>query len=289
MSILGLIRDPNCTVTGQALFRGQDLRRDARRGAARAARPGHRDGLPGPDDLADAGLHGRLADRRGAAGARAGVEGRRPHRGRSSCSPRSASPTRPAGSTTTRTSSPAACASAPSSRWRWPTTRRCSSPTSRPRRSTSPIQAQVLDLLRRLQRDHGSSIVLITHDMGVVSQLADRVLVMYAGRAVEQGPKTEVFHRPQHPYTWGLLGSVPRAAGAAGAPAAGDPRLPRLGAAPRPTGCAFAPRCRHRHDALRRAAAAGRASRSTSTPAGCRAATGRRLRHAERRRGRGRR
>ena len=108
-------------------------------------------------------------------------------------------------------------------------------------------QAQVLDLLRRLRRDHGSSIVLITHDMGVVSQLADRVLVMYAGRAVEQGPKTEVFHRPQHPYTWGLLGSVPRARA---------PRVRRLPAIPgspasalsAPAGCPFAPRCRHRHD-----------------------------------------
>ncbi len=109
-------------------------------------------------------------------------------------------------------------------------------------------QAQVLDLLRRLRRDHGSSIILITHDMGVVSQLADRVLVMYAGRAVEQGPRTEVFRRPQHPYTWGLLGSVPRARA---------PRVRRLAAIPgspasaltAPVGCAFAPRCAHRHDA----------------------------------------
>ncbi len=107
-------------------------------------------------------------------------------------------------------------------------------------------QAQVLDLLRRLRRDHGSSIILITHDMGVVSQLADRVLVMYAGRAVEEGPKTEVFHDPQHPYTWGLLGSVPRARA---------PRVRRLPAIPGspasaltvPAGCAFAPRCAHRH------------------------------------------
>ena len=108
-------------------------------------------------------------------------------------------------------------------------------------------QAQILDLLRRLRRDHGSSIILITHDMGVVSQLADRVLVMYAGRAVEQGPKTEVFHHPRHPYTWGLLGSVPRARA---------PRVRRLPAIPgspasastAPSGCSFAPRCLHRHD-----------------------------------------
>lgn len=108
-------------------------------------------------------------------------------------------------------------------------------------------QAQILDLLRRLRSDHGSAIILITHDMGVVSQLADRVLVMYAGRAAEQGPKTDVFHRPRHPYTWGLLGSVPRARA---------PRVRRLPAIPgspasastAPSGCPFAPRCRHRHD-----------------------------------------
>ena len=108
-------------------------------------------------------------------------------------------------------------------------------------------QAQVLDLLRRLRRDHGSSIILITHDMGVVSQLADRVLVMYAGRAAEEGPRQEVFHHPRHPYTWGLLGSVPRARA---------PRVRRLAAIPGspasalavPSGCAFAPRCRFAHD-----------------------------------------
>ncbi len=108
-------------------------------------------------------------------------------------------------------------------------------------------QAQVLDLLRRLRRDHGSSIILITHDMGVVSQLADRVLVMYAGRAAEQGPKQEVFHHPRHPYTWGLMGSVPRARA---------PRVRRLPAIPGSpasalavsSGCAFAPRCRFAHD-----------------------------------------
>ena len=108
-------------------------------------------------------------------------------------------------------------------------------------------QAQVLDLLRRLRQDYGSSIILITHDMGVVSQLADRVLVMYAGRAAEEGPKEEVFHRPRHPYTWGLLGSVPRARA---------PRVRRLPAIPGspasalaiPAGCAFAPRCRFAHD-----------------------------------------
>jgi peptide/nickel transport system ATP-binding protein len=108
-------------------------------------------------------------------------------------------------------------------------------------------QAQILALLQRLQRDHGSSIILITHDMGVVSETADRVLVMYAGRAVEQGPREAVFRRPNHPYTWGLLGSVPRV----NAPR--QRRLPTIPGSPIsveavPHGCPFQPRCRYRHD-----------------------------------------
>ena len=72
------------------------------------------------------------------------------------------------------------------------------------------IQAQILSLMKRLKREYGSSIVLITHDMGVVSQLAERIMVMYAGGVVEEGPKSAVFRDPQHPYTWGLLSSIPR-------------------------------------------------------------------------------
>jgi peptide/nickel transport system ATP-binding protein len=104
------------------------------------------------------------------------------------------------------------------------------------------IQAQILQLMQRLQAEHGSSILLITHDMAVVSEIADRVLVMYGGRAAEVGSRPEVFRRPQHPYTWGLLGSVPRT---------DRPRTRRLAAIPgapispldTPPGCRFAPRC----------------------------------------------
>ena len=109
------------------------------------------------------------------------------------------------------------------------------------------IQAQILELMKRLQRDHGSSIVLITHDMGVVAELAERVVVMYAGRVVEEAPKTQLFRDPQHPYTWGLLGSMPRP---------DQPRVRRLAAIPGappsllapPEGCRFEPRCPHRID-----------------------------------------
>ncbi len=107
------------------------------------------------------------------------------------------------------------------------------------------VQAQVLDLLRRLRRDFGSSIVLITHDMGVVAEMADRVLVMYAGRIVEHGSCDAIFADAWHPYTWGLLDSIPPLDG---------PRPDRLVSIPgsppqpdkRPSGCVFAPRCHAR-------------------------------------------
>ncbi|MCQ4046608.1 ABC transporter ATP-binding protein [Streptantibioticus rubrisoli] len=104
------------------------------------------------------------------------------------------------------------------------------------------VQAQILDLIRDLQREFGSAVIVITHDLGVVAELADDILVMYAGRCVERGPAERVFHAPQHPYTWGLLGSMPRLDRERGA------RLtPVRGAPPSlinvPSGCAFHPRC----------------------------------------------
>ena len=72
------------------------------------------------------------------------------------------------------------------------------------------IQAQILDELRKLREQTGAGIILVTHDLGVVADIADRVIVMYAGRVVEQGTLDELFYDPQHPYTWGLLGSITR-------------------------------------------------------------------------------
>src|SRR3712207_797178 len=72
------------------------------------------------------------------------------------------------------------------------------------------VQAQILDLMRDLQAEFNSALILITHDLGVVAELAEQILVMYAGKAVEYGAADDVFHRPEHPYTWGLLGSMPR-------------------------------------------------------------------------------
>jgi oligopeptide transport system ATP-binding protein len=104
------------------------------------------------------------------------------------------------------------------------------------------VQAQILDLLKELTRETGSSLLLITHDLGVVARYADRVAVMYGGRIVETGPARDLYKRPHHPYTLGLMASVPRLDGEAGrrlVPIEGQP--PDL--AQLPPGCAFAPRC----------------------------------------------
>jgi peptide/nickel transport system ATP-binding protein len=107
------------------------------------------------------------------------------------------------------------------------------------------VQAQILDLLQDLQREFNSAIIIITHDLGVVAEMADDVLVMYAGRAVEYGPCKEILVRPEMPYTWGLLSSVPDVTADTNAkliPIRGNP--PSL--LTPPPGCPFNPRCDHR-------------------------------------------
>jgi peptide/nickel transport system ATP-binding protein len=104
------------------------------------------------------------------------------------------------------------------------------------------VQAQILDLIRNLRRDFGSSVILITHNMGVVAEIADRAMVMYAGRIVESASIGEIFADPHHPYAWGLLGSIPPLTGPR------PHRLPAIAGLPPslldlPKGCAFAPRC----------------------------------------------
>jgi peptide/nickel transport system ATP-binding protein len=111
------------------------------------------------------------------------------------------------------------------------------------------IQAQVLDLMRKLRAETGAAIMLITHDLGVVAEMADRVIVMYAGQIVEEAPVGVLFSRPEHPYTVGLLGSIPRLDKKRG-------RLPAIeGTVPSPhampPGCRFAPRCPFAEDRCR--------------------------------------
>jgi peptide/nickel transport system ATP-binding protein/oligopeptide transport system ATP-binding protein len=106
------------------------------------------------------------------------------------------------------------------------------------------IQAQILERIRELREETGAAVILVTHDLGVVADIADRIAVMYAGRIVEQGTLDQIFYDPQHPYTWGLLGSIMRV---------DKPRPQRLPAiaglppslAERPEGCHFRPRCPH--------------------------------------------
>jgi len=107
------------------------------------------------------------------------------------------------------------------------------------------IQAQILDLLRRLQQRLGLALLLITHDLGVVAEMADRVVVIYAGRIVEQGAARDIFHDPRHPYTKGLLASIPAAAegGRLRAIPGTVPKLSDL-----PPGCPFSPRCSFRFE-----------------------------------------
>jgi peptide/nickel transport system ATP-binding protein len=112
------------------------------------------------------------------------------------------------------------------------------------------IQAQITTLLKRLCREHGTAIMLVTHDMGVIAETADRVAVMYAGRIVEIGPVADVTRRPHHPYTAGLMASIPSMKAREATLRQIDGAMPRLNAIP--AGCAFNPRC-ERADARCRA------------------------------------
>jgi peptide/nickel transport system ATP-binding protein len=120
------------------------------------------------------------------------------------------------------------------------------------------IQAQILDIILDLQRKLGTAIILITHDLGVVAETAQRVIVMYAGRKVEEAPVDELFARPQHPYTRGLMASIPRLPLMRGEADNTGERLQEIpGMVPAltnlPEGCVFAPRCAHAEDRCRAA------------------------------------
>ncbi|WP_181804343.1 ABC transporter ATP-binding protein [Streptomyces shenzhenensis] len=104
------------------------------------------------------------------------------------------------------------------------------------------VQAQILDLLKDLQQEFGSGIIFITHDLGVIADMADDIMVMYAGSAVERGTTDEVLRAPQHPYTWGLLNSMPRLDSDLATPLTPIPGAPPSLLTP-PSGCRFHPRC----------------------------------------------
>jgi peptide/nickel transport system ATP-binding protein len=113
------------------------------------------------------------------------------------------------------------------------------------------VQAQILELIERLQSEFDTAVVVITHDLGVVAEMADEIAVMYAGRIVEHGNADTIFNNPEHPYTWGLLSSIPRMDAARGeelVPISGrPPSLIHL-----PGGCSFHPRCPYVREAHKR-------------------------------------
>lgn len=108
------------------------------------------------------------------------------------------------------------------------------------------IQAQIITLIKKLCREQGTAVMLVTHDMGVIAETADRVAVMYAGRIAEIGPVAEVIHHPQHPYTVGLMGAIPNVGDETERLTQIDGSMPRLNAIP--AGCAFNPRCTRKQD-----------------------------------------
>ena len=112
------------------------------------------------------------------------------------------------------------------------------------------IQAQIIALLKRLCREHGTAVMLVTHDMGVIAETAHRVAVMYAGRIVEMGALREVVQSPKHPYTVGLMGAIPAIGGARDHLAQIEGAMPRVGAVP--PGCPFHPRCAHAFERCQR-------------------------------------
>ncbi|MEJ7707019.1 MAG: ABC transporter ATP-binding protein [Nocardioidaceae bacterium] len=107
------------------------------------------------------------------------------------------------------------------------------------------VQAQILDLIQELQKEFGSAVIMITHDLGVIAELAETTLVMYAGRGVEKGPTKEVLTHPEMPYTWGLLGSIADVTSDTSKPLIPIPGTPPSLLSP-PTGCPFHPRCPHK-------------------------------------------
>ncbi|WP_321343586.1 ABC transporter ATP-binding protein [Breoghania sp.] len=113
------------------------------------------------------------------------------------------------------------------------------------------VQAQIIDVLKELCRERGASVILITHDMGVIAEAADRVAVMYSGRIAEIGPVADVVKNPRHPYTTGLMGSIPALAGSVDRLVQIPGAMPRLDAIPE--GCPFNPRCPHAFDKCREA------------------------------------
>ena len=244
MTLMGLTRSPNARFEGTAHYKGTELIAAVRGRAAPGARRRDRDDLPGPDDVAEPGACGS------------------------------------AGRSSSRSRSTRACPDQQARERTVELLERVGIPRARERVDNYPfefsggmrqrvmialalscnpsvliadepttaldvtIQAQILQRIRELREETGAAVILVTHDLGVVADIADRIAVMYAGRIVEQGTLDQIFYDPQHPYTWGLLGSITRV------DRPRPERLPAIAGLPpslanRPEGCHFRPRCPH--------------------------------------------
>ena len=244
LSVLRLIPNPPGRIeSGEILFDGVDLVEARRSRHPRGARQQDRDDLPGADVLAQSGADRRPAGSGADQRASRHAHGRKPIEAATeligrvriadAASRLGSYPHQYSGGMRQRVMIAMALACAPRLII-------ADEPTTA---LDVTVQAQILDLLKELTRETGSSLILITHDLGVVARYADRVAVMYGGRIVEVAPARELYARPQHPYTSGLMASVPRLDGAGGRrlmPIEGQP--PDL--ASLPPGCSFAPRCR---------------------------------------------
>ena len=210
MSILRLIPEPPGKIAGAIRFEGRDLLEATRRRDAGHPRQRDLDDLPGADDQPESGADGRQADRRDAAAAPGPVSARRREEGDRDADPGRHSRTRSDGSASIRTS----LSGGMRQRVMIAMALACNPKLLIADEPTTAldvtIQAQILDLMRDLKTRLGSAIMLITHDLGVVAEMAERVVVMYAGRKVEEAAVGEIFARPLHPYTRGLLGAVPK-------------------------------------------------------------------------------
>ena len=220
MALMGLIAYPGRVRAKTLRFAGNDLLGISDKERRRAGRQGHGDDLPGADHQPEPLLHHRLPAGRGAAAAFAAGPRTAPGAAPSSCWSRSASRPR----TRRLNDYPHQMSGGMNQRVMIAMAISCNPRLLIADEPTTAldvtIQAQILDLLRNLQQERGMALVLITHNMGVVSEMAQRVAVMYAGQVMEQRPVAQLFADPQHPYTEALLAALPERG--AGRPPAGD-------------------------------------------------------------------